>query len=140
MRIYTDHKQQKISNKLWIAAVNFWTIHKYLSVKKIHTQRKWSSQMVNVFVWVCAFVCVCVCVCVCVVCVCVCVCCVYLCVCLCRLLLFFGRRGRGSLPFSEFWEISPTLLTPIPQLQLSTKSNSSKTAAKWEVHLILQLC
>ena len=115
MWVYTNHKRQKISNKLWIAAVNFSAIHKYFSMKKIH--KKCSFQIVNVCMYV--FICVCVCVCVCV----CCFCC-----------FFCGGWGGGSGSdetslFLNFEKLHRRLLHQSPSpLQLNTKSSSSKTA------------
>ena len=97
-----DHKKQKISNKLWVAAVNFWAIHEHLSVKKIH-EKCVCICVCNVYV----FICVCVRVCVCV------------CVCVCTLLLYFcGRSGETSI-FLNFEKLYHRLLHQSPKpLQL----------------------
>ena len=108
--------------------MNFWAIHKHLSVKKIH--KKCSFQIVNLCVCICVYLCVCVCVCVCV------------CACLYIAPVIWGRGGSGEASiFLNFEKLHQRLLHQSPNpLQLSTKSSSSKTAAKWEVTLILQLC
>ena len=125
MWINTDHKKPKeISNKLSIAALNFWAIHKHLSVKKIHKKMLLPNyECVYVYVFICVYVCICVC------------------VCLDVAPVFWGAgRGETSL-FLNFEKLHQRLLHQSPNLlQLSTKCSSSKTAAKWEATLILQLC
>ena len=82
--------------------------------------------------FVCMYTCLLACVCVCV--------CVY--VCLYVTPVIWGRSGSGEASiFLNFEKLHQRLLHQSPNpLQLSTKSSSSKTAAKWEVTLILQLC
>ena len=82
---------------------------------------------------------------------CVCIC-VYLCVCVCVCVCVLGVRARlrgscilgggsGETFFLKFEKLHQRLLHQSPNLlQLSKKSSSNKTAAKWEVTLILQLC
>ena len=64
--------------------------------------------------------------------------CVRVCVCVCVAPDFWGA-GRGET--LNFEKLHHRLLHQSPNLlQLSTKCSSSKTAAKWEATLILQLC
>ena len=105
-----------------------------------NTQKMLLPHCESVCVYV--FICVCVCVCACV------RACVHVCVCVCvcaraRLrgsCIFGGGSGETSF-FLKFEKLHQRLLHQSPNLlQLSTKSSNNKTAAKWEVTLILQLC
>ena len=101
-----------------------------------NTQKMLLPHCECVCVYMCLFVCVRACVRACV-CVCVCVCA------RARLrgsCVLGGGSGETSF-FLKFEKLHQRLLHQSPNLlQLSTKSSSNKTAAKWEVTLILQLC